>query len=490
MIQKEVKKGNKAYKLRELNSLLMLLVVGVILIGGCSFSFDTDTAGEATAEPTTEEAATTDEEPEETEAADEDADAASSDEDTDADTVSADEQATADAKAAEKEQVNDEENAADTGDTGSEEDVADTGAEDTAGSSDDLAVVEIDELETYTYPTGLFSIDVPSNWDVTDESEEDLVRVSFIDPFQNAALFVIVIPMVDDTPLTEEELTELLVLDVESTFGSEPGYEEFEPETFSDGSVGLVFGYLSAVDGQEFPYTGNSFIQQDGSYATLMYTIVPDEQFDGLVDDLDTVINSIVVDPAVPFGTAGGEINPDDLEFLDDGAQPAVEGSGPELETYTYDTGLFSIGVPAGWDIENQTDPGSGRAQVYFGDPTANYGFFVSVAQSPAEITQDSLAETAQIFADAGFGEFPDYQVFDDPSLYTDSRTFTAFSYTDESTGSPVWAEVLTRLDGDKLSFGLILFENGIDSRTPEQAATITAMLDSFVIEPTAALPE
>jgi hypothetical protein len=168
----------------------------------------------------------------------------------------------------------------------------------------ELAPVVIGSLETYEHPTGIFSIDVPENWNENDLSDEDMTRVFFTDPKENAMVAVIVIPT--DGSVVEDDLTDLLIKDIDNTFGDEDNFASGEPKTQNDGSIGIVFTYNTMVGSIEAEMLGNGFIQLDGSNVTLLYIIVPSDQFDDLVSNTNQIINSLRVEDGTGAGGGSG----------------------------------------------------------------------------------------------------------------------------------------------------------------------------------------
>lgn len=190
-----------------------------------------------------------------------------------------------------------------TGDMG---DMMDDGDEMDGGEAEggELAPVVIGSLETYQHPNGIFSIDVPENWNENDLSDEDMTRVFFTDPKENAMVAVIVIPT--DGSVVEDELADLLIKDIDNTFGDEDNFAAGEPKKQNDGSIGIVFTYNTMVGSIEAEMLGNGFIQLDGSNVTLLYLIVPSDQFDDLVSNTNEIINSLRVEEGTGAGGGSG----------------------------------------------------------------------------------------------------------------------------------------------------------------------------------------
>lgn len=156
-------------------------------------------------------------------------------------------------------------------------------------------MVEITDLETYTYDTGLFSIDIPEGWELQDNSTSGEANVLWLDPTQNA-LIVVDIFETDAASTSPEDLEELLRSYLEQTFSSYPDFELGDVVEQSDGSLLIVWSYTADASGLEGMVLGNSFIEQRGSYISLLTLLVPDEQFENLMDMTNDILNSYVID--------------------------------------------------------------------------------------------------------------------------------------------------------------------------------------------------
>ncbi|NJN67284.1 MAG: hypothetical protein HC884_11515, partial [Chloroflexaceae bacterium] len=198
--------------------------------------------------------------------------------------------------------------------------------EDTAGL---LRQVEMGDLETYTHPGGLFSLDVPQNWSAKDTSDETMTRVFFTDPTENGAVLVAVVSTGGN--IAQEDLADLLVSDVQSTFSEQENLSIQEPQPQSDGSVGVVFSFdTEASGGVPAEMLGNSFIELAGdTHAALTYVVVPQDQFDGLQEDLDLVVNSLVIDPSVETGGESSEMEMGDEEPMMGDEEPMMGDEEP-----------------------------------------------------------------------------------------------------------------------------------------------------------------
>ncbi|WP_448337704.1 hypothetical protein [Chloroflexus aurantiacus] len=159
-----------------------------------------------------------------------------------------------------------------------------------------LAPVQIGRLQTYNHPSGVFRIDLPENWSLTDNSRPGELILVWSDPSNNAAIIVDVLE--DSTTYSDDELVDKLVSFLQSAFGNQPDFFYEEPRPQSDGSILIVWGYTAtASDNVQAPMLGNSFIEQRGNKLSVLTTLVPEDQFDTLVSRTDEIINTYRIDP-------------------------------------------------------------------------------------------------------------------------------------------------------------------------------------------------
>jgi hypothetical protein len=124
-----------------------------------------------------------------------------------------------------------------------------------------LQPVVIGELTPYTYETGLFSIDIPTGWNIQDNSRPGEAIVLWTDPTENG---LIVVDLFQETqPQSQAALVTLLTDYLENSFQSEPDFRIEEPRPQTDGSLLLVWSYTAeASGGIQTTLLGNSFIEQ------------------------------------------------------------------------------------------------------------------------------------------------------------------------------------------------------------------------------------
>jgi hypothetical protein len=163
--------------------------------------------------------------------------------------------------------------------------------------------------------------------------------------------------------------------------------------------------------------------------------------------------------------------------------------SATPLETYTYPSGLFSIDVPTTWQQENVS--GSGQARAIFTAPGGEYSVSVTVEQAPEGAAQADLETAAQDFATQTFGTQPGFTT-GAATTQPDGSVVLPFSYTRSGEGGAtitVPGEITARLDGDKFSFLVPLFNGGEEAQTQDRLSLVTTMIESYQITPGVSLP-
>lgn len=242
----------------------------------------------------------------------------------------------------------------------------------------DIADVVIDGLEDYSYPTGLFSIKIPTDWTSNDSSTDSGAFVTWSDPANNALVGVIISE--EQTTLSQEELATKLQ-DFVNTSNTEPDFSADEPKNLNSGGVQVIWSYTAVTDtGAQAKLLVNSFIYQDENKISILLLGVPDAQFDNLKSYLDDIINSFEVNPAVAF--AGGSVALDDLpegiryDFSDDKGSWVTETS--EAVEAERSNGVYTLRIKA-------------KDQFYLSNPDMDIGSEQGIAAS-VQPTEDARA--------------------------------------------------------------------------------------------------
>jgi serine/threonine-protein kinase len=154
--------------------------------------------------------------------------------------------------------------------------------------------------EPYSYPTNLFSIDVPQDWSSEDESETGLARVDFQAPQDAYGLSV----RVSEAPAGDANLEQVMREFVQNEFGDNTDFTiEDQAETRPNGQVSLGFSYRAT------PFIGISFVvpgrvvgqinDDKLSLLVVLYEGGEDEQTPERIDVINTMLDSYTVDPTV-----------------------------------------------------------------------------------------------------------------------------------------------------------------------------------------------
>jgi hypothetical protein len=166
---------------------------------------------------------------------------------------------------------------------------------DAAATPAETLQVELGELETYTYDTGLFSIDVPKSWALKDNSKPGEAILLWTDPSENGLLVVDILEKKEKQ--SNEQMIKFLQKFLNNSFKSEDDFTMDDPKEQSDGSQLIVWSYTAtATGGAKVKLLGNSFIEQHDDKLSILTTAVPDEQFDTLKPETNKVINSYSID--------------------------------------------------------------------------------------------------------------------------------------------------------------------------------------------------
>jgi serine/threonine-protein kinase len=162
-----------------------------------------------------------------------------------------------------------------------------------------LSPVEIGQLEAYRYETGLFSVDVPREWTLRDQTTSNQILVGWLDKNENGAIFVTVVQ--NSEQLSEEELGKRLKDNVASSFNSDDLTVESvaSPVRQPNGSVRVTFILKSKSLNESF--VGNSFIEQKSDKISIFAIFVPQAQYSELLTSINQVIGSYTFDGTAPL---------------------------------------------------------------------------------------------------------------------------------------------------------------------------------------------
>jgi hypothetical protein len=151
------------------------------------------------------------------------------------------------------------------------------------------------EFITYSHPTGIFSIDIPSDWTVRDDSREGLALVNFVSPDGQILVRVALnpAPQLD----TDEAWATMLQAFVSGTAGQEANFEMEEVEEDEDETLALTYYY----DLNDTPHEGDAYAWYEDPYAVMMLVAMPEERWDDAEDLIDDIADSLAIEPEAPL---------------------------------------------------------------------------------------------------------------------------------------------------------------------------------------------
>jgi len=162
-----------------------------------------------------------------------------------------------------------------------------------------LIPVVIDRLETFSHPQRLFSIDVPAGWKLEENASGNTLVYVWTDAAENGLVILSITE--SQEALTQDDLVERATEFV-NIFKDEQDFSMDPPEKLRSGGVQIVWSYTAeASGGVAAPLLANTFVYRDVDKVSLLTFGIPKEQFDDLKPSLDAILQSYVVDPAVPL---------------------------------------------------------------------------------------------------------------------------------------------------------------------------------------------
>lgn len=342
-----------------------------------------------------------------------------------------------------------------------------------AASDPKLLDVEIAKLDSYTHGNDLFTIDVPANWTLKDNSKPTEAIATWTDPNENA--FMVVDIFEREEQQTKAELVTFLKEYLDKTFGTQQDFVQEDAQESGPSQL-IVWTYTGeGTGGVKAELLANSFIKQKDNKVSLFTFVVPSDQFDRLQPNLDSILGSYTINSSVALNgaVAGTPAQTLQVELGD-------------LETYTYDTGLFSIDVPKSWKLQDNSKPG--EAILLWTDPSENGLLVVDILEAKDKKSSDQMITFLQDFLNKSFKSEDDFTM-DDPKEQSDGSQLIVWSYTATATGGAkvkLLGNSFIEQRDDKLSIlTTAVPDEQFDTLKPET----NKVINSYSIDTSAALP-
>ena len=339
----------------------------------------------------------------------------------------------------------------------------------------EVSAVEFGTLKTYAHASGVFSIDIPENWKLKDNSKPDEILHLWTDPTGNGAVVVDIVE--SGSTYTADELTTALTKFLTATFGTEPDFTSGEPKTQTDGSVLIAWSYTIKTGSMSVKLLGNSFIEQKGNKISILTTLLPSEQFETIKAKADAIINSYKITEGATLSTGGTNATPEA-----GGVAPIEFGT---LKPYEHESGVFSIGIPENWTLEDSSK--SGEILNLWTDPTGNGVVVVDIIESSSTSTAEELTTALTKFLTTTFGAKPDFTV-NTPKTQTDGSVLIAWGYTVKSgsTSVKLLGSSFIEQKGNKVSILTVVVP---EAQKETVATPVNEILNSYKINESATFP-
>ena len=340
----------------------------------------------------------------------------------------------------------------------------------------EISAVEFGTLKTYAHASGVFSIDIPENWKLKDNSKPDEILHLWTDPTGNGAVVVDIVE--SGSTYTADELTTALTKFLTTTFGSEPDFTAGEPKTQGDGSVRVTWGYTVKMNSTSVKLFGGSFIEQRGNKISILTTIVPDAQIETIKDKINEIINSYKITEGATLSTGGTSATP---EAGTGGVAPIEFGT---LKPYEHKSGVFSIGIPENWKLKDSSK--SDEILHLWTDPTGNGVVVVDIIESSSTSTAEELTTALTKFLTTTFGTEPDFTI-SDPKTQADGSVRVTWGYTVKSgsTSVKLLGSSFIEQKGNKVSILTVVVP---EAQSQTVKTPVNEILNSYTINESATL--
>jgi hypothetical protein len=269
--------------------------------------------------------------------------------------------------------------------------------------------IQIGKLVTFEHDSGWFSIDMPTNWESNDSTKKgEEAIVTFTDPSGNAAVVVDVFPF--DKETTQEAMGTFLATFINDKFESYAKFSASEPKNFRTNGASVGFSYDQKVGKQTFTMYGDSFIElHDGKMMSIMTVLLPKDQYDKVSKKVLGLLDTLQVNTSAVSATAAETFS--------------------DLEKYSHKSKLFTISVPAGWAVKDNSK--AGKVSVVFSNPDG-YSFVMveGFKNSKGKLDKKTLLSTLDSYVDDAIGTNVDNFQGNDAEASSATSASKSFNFT------------------------------------------------------------
>lgn len=168
-----------------------------------------------------------------------------------------------------------------------------------------FSTVEIGQLETYTYDNGLFSIKVPENWTLENQSKSGEALVSWYDRTETGGILVDVIGQEafrQQNQISADMLSRFMVGLVKNQYQSRSNLQIDQTKPINDRWLQISWSYTVPNDkGEKGKMIGFGFVRQDKDKVSYIQYVVPEEQYSRLDSQIVEITTSYHIDPTAPL---------------------------------------------------------------------------------------------------------------------------------------------------------------------------------------------
>ena len=162
-------------------------------------------------------------------------------------------------------------------------------------TEDESLEAQMEDLVTYTHPTGLFRIETPRSWRREDQSQAGrTVNVIWSDDDSGSSVEVVL--TTSNRTYNEQQLGELAVEILQDAFGDRPDFTIADPDP-AENSVVRVRWEFSVANGAKL--LGATFARQGGDKISLASVYVLESAFEQVKPTIEKILDSYVFDPSV-----------------------------------------------------------------------------------------------------------------------------------------------------------------------------------------------